>query len=145
MSEDELRSSGMRWSLAVMVVIVTLAALFYGCGRTSSPVEKQDEREGAGQAEPTASEQSAPTRSSGSAAGGVYGKEQAAQSEADCRLVIYVANENMTRKEAEAFSELLADMIRTMESPSWTGGDLRNAALDHLGVPGYPECKVRGK
>ena len=64
MSEDELRSSGMRWSLAVMVVIVTLAALFYGCGRTSSPVEKQDEREGAGQAEPTSSEQSAPTRSS---------------------------------------------------------------------------------
>jgi hypothetical protein len=75
----------------------------------------------------------------------VSGKEQAAQSEAYCRLVTYVANENISRKEAEAFSELLADMIRTMESPSWTGGDPRNAALDHLAVPGYPECKVREK
>ena len=36
--------------------------------------------------------------------------------------MLYVANENMSRKEAETFSELLADMIRTMESPSWTGG-----------------------
>ena len=66
-----------------------------------------------------------PPRSSGSAAGGVSGKEQAAQSEADCRLVLYVAHENMSRKEAEAFSELLADMRRTMESPRWTGGDLQ--------------------
>ena len=73
------------------------------------------------------------------------GKEQAAQSEADCRLVLYVAHENMSRKEAEAFSELLAEMIRTMESSSWTGGDLRNAAHDHLAVPRYPECKVRDK
>ena len=73
------------------------------------------------------------------------GKEQAAQSEADCRLVLYVADKNMSRKEATAFSELLADMIRTMESSSWTGGDLRNAALDHLAVPRYPECKVRDK
>jgi hypothetical protein len=145
MSEDELRSSGMRRSLAVMLGVVTLATLLYGCGKTSSPVEKQDEREGAGQAETTAPEPTVPTHSSGSAAGGVSGKEQAAQSEADCRLVLYVANENMSRKEAEAFSELLADMIRTMESPSWTGGDLRNAALDHLAVSRYPECKVRDK
>jgi hypothetical protein len=36
-------------------------------------------------------------------------------------------------------------MIRTMQSPSWTGGELRNAALDHLAVPRYPECKVREK
>jgi hypothetical protein len=141
MSEDELRSSGMRRSLAVMLGVVTLATLFYGCGKTSSPVEKQDEREGAGQAETTAPEPTDPTRSSGS----VSGKEQATQSEADCRLVLYVANENMSRKEATAFSELLADMIRTMESPSWTGGDLRNAALDHLAVSRYPECKVREK
>ena len=41
-----------------------------------------------------------PTHSSGS----VSGKEQAAQSEADCRLVIYVANENMSRQEATSFS-----------------------------------------
>jgi hypothetical protein len=60
-------------------------------------------------------------------------------------MVLYVAYENMSRKEAEAFSELLADMIRTMKSPSWTGGDMRNVALDHLAVPRYPECKVREK
>jgi hypothetical protein len=141
MSEDERRSSGMRRSLAVMLGVVTLATLLHGCGKTSSPVEKQDEREGAGQAETTAPEPTDPTRSSGS----VSGKDRAAQSEADCRLVLYVANENLSRKEATAFSELLADMIRTMESPSWSGGDLRNAALDHLAVPRYPECKVRDK
>ena len=60
-------------------------------------------------------------------------------------MLYYVAHENMSRKESTVFSELLADMIRTMESPSWTGGDLRNAALDHLAVPRYPECKVRDK
>jgi predicted aminopeptidase len=73
----------------------------------------------------------------------VSGKEQAAQSEADCRLVFYVAHEKLSRKEATAFSELLADMIRTMKSRSWTEGDLRNAALDHLAVPRYSECKAR--
>jgi hypothetical protein len=131
----------MRIILATMLGIVALAMLLYGCGQQSSSAEKQDEREGAGQAETTAPEPTDQTRSSGS----VSGKEQAAQSKADCRLVLYVAHENMSRKEATAFSELLADMIRTMETPSWTGGDLRNAALDHLAVPGYPECKVREK
>lgn len=66
-----------------------------------------------------------------------------AQSEADCRLVLYVANKNMSRKEAEAFSKLLTDMIRSMESLSWPVGALRNAALDHLAVPRYRECKHR--
>jgi hypothetical protein len=47
-----------------------------------------------------------------------------------------------TYKGREAFSELLADMIRTMESTSWTGGDLRNAALDHLGIM-HPFAAVR--
>jgi hypothetical protein len=32
-------------------------------------------------------------------------------------------------------------MIRTMESLSWPEGTLRNAALDHLAVPRYPECE----
>lgn len=70
-------------------------------------------------------------------------QEQAAESEADCRLVIYVAEQNMSRKEANAFSELLADMMRTMENLSLTAGSLRNAALDHLAVPRYRECKHR--
>jgi len=55
--------------------------------------------------------------------------------------VIYVAERNMSLQKANAFSEQLADMIRTMENPSWTAGSLRNAALDHLGVPRYLECK----
>jgi hypothetical protein len=49
----------------------------------------------------------------------------------------------MSPKEAEAFSGLLADMIRTMEGPSWTEEDLRNAVLDHLAVPRHRECEHR--
>jgi hypothetical protein len=79
---------------------------------------------------------------SASSRGGGPSEEQAKQlSEADCRLAIYVAQEKMSRQKAHAFSELLADMIRTMEGLSWPEGALRNAALDHLGVPRYPECK----
>jgi hypothetical protein len=137
--KDERGSSGMRRILAEMLGVVALATLLYGCEKRSSPAEQKAEREGAGQAEPTASEQSAPILASG----GVSGKEQAAQSEADCRLVLYGADKNMSRQEATAFSELLADMIRTMKSPSLTEGDLRNAALDHLAVPRYSECKAR--
>jgi hypothetical protein len=135
----------MRRSLVVMLGVVTLATFLLGCGKTSSPAEKHDEREGAGHAETTTPEPAETTSASGGASDGMSGEEQAAQSRADCRLVLYAANENMSRKEAEAFSELLADMIRTMESPSWTGGDMRNAALDHLAVPRYPECKIRDK
>jgi hypothetical protein len=42
--------------LAVMLSVVLLAALLYGCGKTSSPVEKQNEPEGAGQADTIAPE-----------------------------------------------------------------------------------------
>jgi hypothetical protein len=74
--------------------------------------------------------------------GGGPSEEQAKQlSEADCRLAIYVAQEKMSRQKAHAFSKLLADMVRTMEGLSWPEGTLRNAALDHLGVPRYRECK----
>jgi copper transport protein len=68
-------------------------------------------------------------------------EEQAAQAEADCRLAIYVAEENMSRKEANEFSDLLASMEESMESLYSTEGSLRNNALDHLGVLRYPECK----
>jgi uncharacterized protein (DUF305 family) len=95
------------------------------------------------EASTTTPEPSAKTHASGGASGNTSGEEQAARSQADCRLALYVANKNMSPKEAEAFSELLADMIRTMEGPSWTEGDLRNAALDHLAVPRYRECKHR--
>jgi hypothetical protein len=127
----------MRRMLGVMLGLVVLATLVHGCGKTSSPAKKQGEEERARQARTTRPEPSAKTHASG----GTSGEEQAAQAEADCRLVLYVANKNMTQKQAEAFSELLADMIRTMESPSWTAGELRNAALDNLAVPRYRECK----
>jgi hypothetical protein len=79
------------------------------------------------------------------ASGGVSPEEQAARAEADCRLAIHVAQENMSPREADAFSGLLSDMIRTMEDPSWAEGSLRNAALDHLGVPRYPGCEAGGE
>jgi hypothetical protein len=68
-------------------------------------------------------------------------KEQAAQAEAHCRLAVYVAQENMSRKEANAFSERVANMMETMQKLYSTEGSLRNVALDHLGVMRYPECK----
>jgi hypothetical protein len=72
-------------------------------------------------------------------------EEQAEESEADCRLVIYVAQEKMSRKQANAFSERVANMIGTMKTLYSTEDSLRNAALDHLGVLRYPECKVGGE
>jgi hypothetical protein len=124
-----------------MLAVMVLVTLPYGCGKTSSPAKKQGEREGARQAQTTMPEPTASTHSSRSASGGTSGEEQAAQSEADCRLVLYVANKNMSSKEAEAFSKLLTEMIRSMESLSWPGGTLRNTALDHLAVPRSRECK----
>jgi hypothetical protein len=67
--------------------------------------------------------------------------ERAAQVEADCRLAIYIAEQNLSRKEANEFSEVLANMKGTMKNLYATEGSLRNAALDHLGVLRYPECK----
>jgi len=49
----------MRRILAVMLGVVALATLFYGCGKASSPAEKLDERERAGQAETTTLEPTA--------------------------------------------------------------------------------------
>jgi copper transport protein len=68
-------------------------------------------------------------------------EERAAQAEADCRLAIYIAEQNLSRKEANEFSEVLANMKGTMKNLYATEGSLRNAALDHLGVLRYPECK----
>jgi hypothetical protein len=127
--------------LAVMVGLMVLVTLPYGCGKTSSLAKKQGEGGGMGQTETAAPELTASTHASGGASGGTSGEEQAAQSEADCRLVLYVATKNMSRKEAEAFSKLLTEMIRSMESLSWGEGALRNGALDHLAVPRYRECK----
>jgi hypothetical protein len=42
--------------------------------------------------------------------------------------VLYVANKNMSPKEAETFSKLLREMIGSMQSLSWPEATLRNAA-----------------
>ena len=135
--------------LAATVGVVVLVTLLHGCGKPGSPAEKGGESEGTGQPETTAPQPSAKTLASGgasgSASGGTSGEERAAQSKADCRLVLYVADKGMSRKEAEAFSKLLAEMIRSMEGLSLPEGALRNAALDHLAVPRYPECKLGEK
>jgi hypothetical protein len=125
--------------IRVLFVLAAFAVL-YGCGEASSPVEKQEKQEGVERAEP-APEPTTPTGTSD----GVSGEEQAAEYDADCRLAIYVAEENMSRQEANAFSERLADMISAMEDPSLPASSVRNAALDHLVVPRYRECEVGGE
>ncbi len=118
--------------------------------RSSSPVKTVEEATTPQPTPPTqkgaaSSSTAAPASASASSKGGPS-KEQAEQlAEADCRLAIYVAQEKMNRQKARAFSGLLADMLRTMEALSWPEGTLRNAALDHLGVPRYPECKKAGR
>jgi hypothetical protein len=130
-----------RRALAAFLVVVALAVLLCGCGKGGATAEKHVGETGARQAETTGPGPSGPTHASRSASGAAAGKEQAALSRADCRLVLYVAHKNMSPKEAEAFSKLLTEMIRSMESLSWPEGALRNAALDHLAVPRYRECK----
>jgi hypothetical protein len=118
--------------------------------RSSSPAKPVEEATTPRPTSPTpkgaSSSTAAAASASASSRGGGPSEEQAKRlAEADCRLAIYVAQEKMSRKKAHAFSELLAEMIRTMEGLSWPEGTLRNAALDHLGVPRYPECKKVGR
>jgi hypothetical protein len=137
-----------RWAVlaatVAALVVLPAAALALAPGEAKEgPAQDNShhgERGGVEQAEP-APEPTTPTGASGN----VFDEEQLLRSQADCRLATYVAEEDMSRQEAKAFSELLADMIRTMEDPSWTVGSLRNAALDHLSVPQYQECEVVGK
>jgi putative copper export protein len=72
-------------------------------------------------------------------------EEQAARAEANCRLATYIAEQNFSRREANEFSDLLANMEETMKNLYSTKGALRNAALDHLGVLRYAECKAEGE
>ena len=137
-----MSSRGTRKTLATALCIVALAVLLCGCGNEGATAEKHPERKGASQAETTGPQPSGPTpRASGAATG--KEQEEEALSRADCRLVLYVAHKDMSPKEAEAFSKLLTEMVRSMESLSWPEGTLRNAALDHLAVPRYPECKLK--
>jgi hypothetical protein len=62
--------------LAVMLGVVLLATLVYGCGRTGSPANKQGEREGTRQAKTTTPE---PTASTHSSSGTLLNRETGAQ------------------------------------------------------------------
>jgi hypothetical protein len=125
-----------------LLPVVAAIAVLYGCSQAGAPVTTVREP-ATPETAPPMPDPAAPTvaPASASASAGISGEELAAQSEADCRLVIHVAQADMSRQKANAFSELLADMVRSMQNGSWTAGSLRNAALDHLGVARYPECK----
>lgn len=130
-----------RWTVlattTAALVALPVAALAIAPVEAEGGATQQNGHHAEEQAEPTA-ERTSPTGTSDR----VSGQERAARAEADCRLATYVAKEGMSPQKADAFSELLADMIRTMEDPSWAVGSLRNAALDHLGVPRYRGCEA---
>ena len=149
-----------RFVLLSCVVLVPFAVL-YGCGQANSPVEKQEKKHGVEQAapkpvteirpvtEPVAEPMSEPphTPASTSSSEGMPSREQAAQSEANCRLANYVSNENMTQQQASALSKRVANRRgkKMQDDPSLSAGRAENAALDDLAVPRYPECKVGGE
>lgn len=132
---------------AVMAAFVCLQA----CDRAGSPVEGNEKEHSVEQPEPTIpASTSAGTSTSTSAPANTSSmptEEQAAQSEASCRLANYVANANLSVQQASSLSERVADRTsREMQADaSLTAGRAKNAALDDLGVPRYPECKIGGE
>jgi hypothetical protein len=128
---------------AVMAVFVWLQA----CSQARSPVEGQEKEQSVEQPEPTTPDSSSGGASASTSASANTSRpteEQAAQSEASCRLANYVANENLTVQQANVLSERAAERAgRKMQADSsLSAGRIKNAALDDLGVPRYPECKI---
>jgi hypothetical protein len=148
-------------SCAVMVAFACLQA----CEQASSPVERQEKEHSVEQPQPKEADTSPvpqpipePTTRASASAGASAStsasadtpstptEEQAAQSEASCRLANYVANANLTVEQASALSERVAERTgrRMQANSSLSAGRAKNAALDDLGVPRYPECKMGG-
>ena len=149
-------------SCAVMVVFACLQA----CEQASSPVVRQEKGHSVEQPKPKEANSSPvpqrtpePTTPASTSAGASAStsasannssmptEEQAAQSEASCRLANYVANENLTVEQASALSERVAERTgrKVQADPSLSAGRAKNAALGDLGVPRYPECKMGGE
>jgi hypothetical protein len=130
-------------SCAVMAAFVWLQA----CDQASSPVERQEDKHGVEQPKPTPEPTTPASTSTSANTSSMPTEEQAAQSEASCRLANYVAYENLSVQQASALSERVA--VRTgrkmQADSSLSAGRAKNAALDDLGVPRYPECKVGGQ
>jgi hypothetical protein len=134
-------------SCVVMAAFVCLQA----CDQESSPIERQEKTHGVEQPKPkeaatSSVPQPTPEPTTPSSTSSMPTEEQAAQSEASCRLANYVANENLTVQQASSLSERVAErMDKKMQADSsLSAGGAKNAALDDLGVPRYPECKVGG-
>jgi hypothetical protein len=135
-------------SCVVMAAFVCLQA----CEQASSPLESQEKTHGAEQPKPKEAAKSTvaqptPEPTTPSSTSSRPTEEQAAQSEATCRLANYVANENLSVQQASALSERVAERTdRKMQTDSsLSAGRAKNAALDDLGVPRYPECKMGGE
>jgi outer membrane biosynthesis protein TonB len=140
-------------------------ACLQACEQASSPVERQEKEHSVEQPQPKEADTSPvpqpipePTTRASASAGASAStsasadtpstptEEQAAQSEASCRLANYVANANLTVEQASALSERVAERTgrRMQANSSLSAGRAKNAALDDLGVPRYPECKMGG-
>jgi small-conductance mechanosensitive channel len=134
-------------SCVVMAAFVCLQA----CDQESSPIERQEKEHGVEQPKPkeaatSSVPQPTPEPTTPSSTSSMPTEEQAAQSEASCRLANYVAKENLTVQQASSLLERVAErMDKKMQTDSsLSAGRAKNAALDDLGVPRYPECKVGG-
>jgi cytoskeletal protein RodZ len=146
-------------SCAVMAAFVCLQA----CEQASSPVERQEKEHSVEQPKPKEADSSPvpqptteptiPVSTSAGASASIstsantssmLTEERAAQSEASCRLANYAANENLTVQQASALSGRVAERTDTkmQAESSLSAAPAKNSALDDLGVPRYPECKV---
>jgi cytoskeletal protein RodZ len=135
-------------SCAVMAAFVWLQA----CEQASSPIESQEKEHGVEQPKPKEADTSSvaqptPEPTTPASTSSMPTEEQAAQSEATCRLANYVAKKNLTVQRASALSERVAERTaKEMQADSsLSAGRAKNAALDDLGVPRYPECKMEGE
>jgi hypothetical protein len=110
-------------ALRVLSILVILL-IPYGCEQ-SSPPPAQSEKEDLKQL---------PIKKS---------EEREEHAEASCRMVSYTSNENMSQREAAAFSERVAnEVVEDMEDdPSLRLGSAEDAALNRLDVPRYQQCE----
>ena len=98
----------------------------------------------AGGDEPTTSNTAAAsTASASSSALSMSSEEQAAQAEANCRLVTYAQEEGMSQEEANGFSTRVANEMadKMVDDPALTAEPAQNQVLDDEGVPRYSGCK----
>ena len=148
--------------LKIMVLSCAAIAVFLwlqACDQASSPVGRQDRDHSAEQPKQAdsapAPQATTPTSTSAGASASTSAsadspskptEEQIAESEVTCRLANYVAYKDLTVQQARSLSESAsrrADRKMRADS-SLSVGRAKNAALDDLGIPRYPECNIGG-